>query len=128
MAVNVNVARVYAYDDDHYTYLAGAAITGSRFVKGSTGGLGNKPTAVLCGAGDRSIGVSGRDTAVGADVAVYSEGIVGVTGSGAITSGTWIAAGANGVAVAATGTAVVLGQATQDTADGGNVPVQLLGM
>ena len=122
-----DVATIYVDDDDNYTCTAGAAIIGARFVVPMPGGVGNKPLMQLATAGGRATGVSGVDAATGADFAKYSEGVIGVLCSGALTAGTPVQVGANGVAVAWT-TGICYGVANAAAADATICPIELQGM
>lgn len=93
---------------------AGENIIGSRFVKLAPGGSSQKPKVVLCGAGERPFGVSAFDQVAGQGVSIHRVGTYTVTAGEAITAPAPIASGAAGVAVAATGTALVAGQTWAD--------------
>lgn len=130
-ATRTPATKIYLEPGDATTCLAGGAITAGRFVKVTTGSIGNHPkvihaTAAAAGAGGAAYGVSHFSAVSGADVSVLREGTVGVEAGEAITSGDEIMVGANGVAMRgnAAGSRVI-GVATADIASGVIGPVTL---
>lgn len=125
MATPSNVATYGFSPGRDLTCVAGAAITGKRFVKIGPGGFGNQPRVIPANAGDHVFGVAFSDAAQGDTVLVVRTGSVTVTASAAtITAGAPISAGAGGVAVAASAS-LVIGEACNDTAANGECFVAL---
>jgi len=138
--INVpNAAKTYLDDGDATTCLVvGTAVVGKRFVKATTGGLGNHPAVTLAVSGGPIYGVAHFDAAVGANVSVLCEGTIEVTAGETLTSGDEVAVGAAGVAVKSTATsqsgttpfAVTfglrpVGVCVADTASGAGAPITL---
>lgn len=126
-AINVaNQAKTYLEPGAASTCLAGAAIVGKRFVKVTTGGLGNHPKVIATAAlTDIVYGVAHFDAASGADVSVLRQGTFEVTAGEAIASGDAVVGGVAGVAMKAL-TNRVWGVATADIANGSSGPITLL--
>jgi predicted RecA/RadA family phage recombinase len=122
--------KVYLEPGDATTCLAGGAITVGRFVKVTTGSIGNHPkvihaTPMATGVGGAAYGVAHYTAVSGSDVSVLREGTVGVEAGEAITSGDEVAVGTNGVAMKATAALKPVGVATADIALGVLGPVTL---
>ena len=140
-ATNVlNQAKTYLEPGDATTCKVGAvAVLGRRFVKVSTGGLGNHPVIVPTGAGERAYDIAHFDTAIGADVSVLRDNSTfEVLAGEALTSGDAVSVGAAGVAMkavaasqsgttpfAVTQATLVVGICTADTAISVGAPITL---
>lgn len=126
MSDRANTSKIYLAPGQRITCKAGAAVTGSRFAKYASGGVGNKPNAVNSVAGDRAVGVAFADAASGADVLIVREGVVGVTAEAALTAGQPVKSGTGGrAAVATPGTDFIVGYVVADTASGALAPIDL---
>lgn len=97
-----NISPIYLEPGDTVTCTAAAAVTGSRFVKATAGGLGNRPSVTPAGAGDTAYGVAHYDAASGDSVPVKRVGTHGVTAGAALSAGDLVSVGADGKAVKAT--------------------------
>jgi len=121
--------------DAQLSFKAQTAITKGQLVKMDTHTDGEIGSVSPAGAGDKAIGVALKSVNAGEYVPVLIRGIVKVTASGAISIGSLVKAGANGVVVAAnTYLAYVKGTATTYVPDdstiagvslaaSGNIPV-----
>lgn len=108
-AVRTASTTIYLEPGDATTCKTGAIVNEARFVKVSTGGLGNHPvviqatgTTTSTGVGGAAYGVSHHYAASGAELSVLRAGTVGVLTGEAITSGDEVAVGSGGVAMKAT--------------------------
>lgn len=126
-SVNVpNQAKTYLEPGQASTCLAVTAVTGKRFVKVTTAGVGNHPNVVHTAAlTDVVYGVSHFDAPAGGDVSVLRQGTFEVTAGEAIASGDAVVGGVAGVAMKAL-TNRVWGVATADIANGASGPITLL--
>lgn len=126
-SINVpNQAKTYLEPGQASTCLAVAAVLGKRFVKVTTGGLGNHPNVIPTAAvTDVVYGVSHFDAAINTDVSVLRQGTFEVTAGEAIASGDAVVGGVGGVAMKAT-TNRAWGVATADIANGASGPITLL--
>lgn len=100
------------------TALPSTALEGARFVTIGEGGIYNQPRIGYSADGERPFGVVARDADADEPVMVHTGGIVPVTVAAAVTAGSYVAAGADGKAVAALDAAsahgVVLADASAD--------------
>lgn len=120
-----NQAKTYLEPGQASTCLAFAAVVGKRFVKVTTGGLGNHPNVIPAVAAGAAYGVSHFDAAINTDVSVLRQGTFSVTaGASALTAGVEVEVGAAGVAVALSAGRPV-GVCLADTAAGGDAPITL---
>ena len=117
-------APVY-FDADRISYTATAAITGGQVVAAGTSAYGVAPTS---GASASVVGVAAVDTASGAQLMVYNEGVHRLTASGSIAIGDpVISAAAGAVATISTDTTYthVIGKALTAATNGQTVDVLL---
>lgn len=110
---------------DSLTVLAGKDIPGSRFVKLVTGGTARVPKVELAGAGDRIFGVSAYTVGEGAKLSIRRKGVWTVEAGANLVAPAAIAAGADGKAVIAAGTAFVAGEIYADAVSAGDASVVL---
>jgi hypothetical protein len=104
------------------TYTSGAAISQFTFVAGPASDGQIDP----CGAGDRACGVAlSAASAAGQAVTVAYDGRVTVKAAGTITRGAAVASDANGEAVAAASTDIILGYALEAAVDNQIITVEL---
>jgi len=120
-----NQAKTYLEPGDATTCTATAGVTGKRFVKVGTGGVGNHPNVITAVAGGPAYGVAHFDASAGQQVSVLREGTVEVTTGGAnLTAGNEVEVGAAGVAVVLSAGRPV-GVCTADTLAGAGAPITL---
>lgn len=98
------------------TAVPSSDVTGARFVTIGEGGTYNRPVVAHSAAGDRPFGVVARDADKDEPVLVHTGGIVPVTAGAALSAGGYVAAGADGKAVAATDAASAQGVVLADAA------------
>lgn len=104
------------------TYTSGAAIAQFTFVTGPAADGQIDP----CGAGDRATGVAlMAATGAGEAITVAYDGRVTVKAAGNITRGAAVASDANGEAVAAAATDIILGYALEAGVDNQIITVEL---
>ncbi len=123
-----NVSKHYLEPGNATSCKASAAVTGRRFVAiQGPGSLGNLPAVRHATAAGRIYGVSENDITSGGYLNVLRRGTFEVEAGAAITAGTFVEVGANGVAVPlAAGIAV--GVCTADTTNGAGAPITLMGL
>jgi len=96
-------------------FKAQASITKGQAVKMSTHTAGEVGSVTVAGAGDTAVGIALKTVSAGEYVTVLLKGVVKVTASGAVTIGTDVKSGANGVVVAAVKTVTIPTGATAVT-------------
>src|SRR6478752_6467681 len=101
-SINVLSAKTYFEPGQAQTCTAAAAITYRRFVKVTTGGVGNHPRVVHGTAGGAAYGVSHFTVASGGEVSVLRQGTFEVEAGENLTAGDEVSVGTNGVAMKAT--------------------------
>lgn len=107
-------------DGQVLSFEANAAITKGQAVK-FVAVANNLPKVDVAGAGDMAVGVATKTVAAGEQCPVaMNQAVIKVTGSGAITAGSAVKSGANGVVVAGTRLtdATIFATALQTFADG----------
>lgn len=119
-----NDAVPYWDPADTLTGYASAALTGKRFVRITGARTDGLPTLAVPADGDRCVGVTSRDVALGGKVMFAREGVWPVTAGAALTAGQEVQADATGKAIPlAAGKS--LGVVLDDVANGADAPIAL---
>lgn len=117
----------YAYPGDVLTFTPTAPVTGGQLVELT----GNRTIGPAGATSTKVCGVAQQDAATGVPVGVRSKGVVGLTASGAVTTGQRLVAGAAGVAVAVavdTDARMVIGYALEAITSGQVGRVKLINL